>query len=246
MEEQRRIVELLQSVEQNLEAIQKLEAGLDQLRKSFIVSGFSKLSQNDKTLIVKVSQAGEVLMGRQRVPQYDQGISPRPYLRVANVFDGHIDTSDVKKMDFSETEFEQYKLRSGDVLLNEGQSRELVGRSSIFREEVPDCCFQNTLIRFRPIKVSSEYAHHYFQYCLYTGRFIAISKQTTSIAHLGANRFASMAFPIPSPDCEQEIAITLSSIETNLRETTKRKENAKKLKRLLFESELSGKKRDGA
>lgn len=102
LEEQRRIVEFLQSVEQNLEAIQKLEAGLDQLRKSFIVSGFSKLSQNDKTLIVKVSQAGDVLMGRQRASQYDQGISPRPYLRVANVFDGYIDTSDVMKMDFSE------------------------------------------------------------------------------------------------------------------------------------------------
>jgi type I restriction enzyme S subunit len=246
IEEQRRIVQLLQVVEQNLEAIQELEATLEQLRKSFIVSSFSKLLQDDKTRIVKVAQAGDVLMGRQRAPQYDQGISPRPYLRVANVFDGYIDTSDIKKMDFSETEFEQFKLRSGDVLLNEGQSRELVGRSSIFREEVLDCCFQNTLIRFRPRKVSSEYAHHYFQYCLYTGRFITISKQTTSIAHLGANRFASMAFPIPSPNCEQEIAITHSSIETNLRETTKRKENAKKLKRLLFESELFGKNGDGA
>lgn len=245
-EEQRRIVELLQSVEQNLEAIQELEAALEQLRKSFIVSGFSKVLQDDATQIVKVSQAGDVLMGRQRAPQYDQGISPRPYLRVANVFDGYIDTSDVKQMDFSENEFKQYRLEYGDVLLVEGHSSaEVVGRSSIFRNEVIDCCLQNTLIRFRAKLTKSGYAHHYFQYCLYTGRFSGVAKQTT-IAHLGSNRFASMDFPIPSPDFEQEIVTTLASIETNIRETTKRKENANRLKTLLFESELSGKNGDGA
>ena len=238
LEEQRRVAQFLQSIEQNLEAIQELESRLEQLRKSFIIDSFSKLLQDDKISIVKVAQAGDVLMGRQRAPQYDQGISPRPYLRVANVFDGYIDTSDVKQMDFSEVEFEHFKLHPGDVLLNEGQSRELVGRSSIFRGEVPNCCFQNTLIRFRSTKVSPEYAHYYFQYCLYTGRFIATSKQTTSIAHLGSNRFSSMNFPLPDAGCEQEIVTTLANIETNLRKTKERKESVKQLKLLAFDSKL--------
>ena len=40
---------------------------------------------------------------------------------------------------------ETYELQVRDILLNEGQSRELVGRPAIYRGEVPGSCFQNTL-----------------------------------------------------------------------------------------------------
>jgi type I restriction enzyme S subunit len=147
----------------------------------------------------------------------------RPYLRVANVFDGYIDTDDVKQMHFSEEEFTQFELRPGDVLLNEGQSRELVGRSAIFRGEVSGACFQNTLIRFRPgDAVTSDYAHLYFRYCLYTGRFAAVGRQTTSIAHLGANRFAEMVMPLPSLDVQASATATTSAIDKQLRDSRER------------------------
>lgn len=239
LEEQRRVVELLRTVEDASSAILELENKMDLLRKSFIVSSFSQLLNDDSTTLVKVSDAGDVQMGRQRSPKYDRGISPRPYLRVANVFDGYIDTSDVLEMDFSETEFKQYKIEYGDVLLVEGHSSaNVVGRSCIFRDEVPDCCMQNTLLRFRPTHTSSEYSHYYFQYCLYELRFSVVAKQTT-IAHLGSTRFASMDFPIPSQDKEQEIVSALSNIQADLQSTTERKERVKRLKQRIFESELS-------
>ena len=50
----------------------------------------------------------------------------RPYLRVANVFEDRIDTSDVMQMHFSDEEFERYRLAPGDILLNEGQSPEFL------------------------------------------------------------------------------------------------------------------------
>lgn len=239
LEEQWRIVYLLNKIEESSFAIQEVETSVDLLRKSFIVSKFSQLLSDSTTTIVKVSEAGDVLMGRQRSPKYDKGISPRPYLRVANVFDGYIDTSDVLEMDFSETEFKQYKIEYGDVLLVEGHSSaNVVGRSCIFRDEVPDCCMQNTLLRFRPKHTSSEYSHYYFQYCLYALRFSVVAKQTT-IAHLGSTRFASMDFPIPSQDKEQEIVSALSNIQADLLSTTERKERLKRLKQRIFESELS-------
>lgn len=46
-------------------------------------------------------------------------------------------------------DFLRYRLQDGDILLNEVQSRELVGRFAMFQGQVDDCCFQNTLIRFR-------------------------------------------------------------------------------------------------
>src|SRR5690242_21963936 len=97
----------------------------------------------------KVGEVGEVKLGRQRSPEHHHGLHMRPYLRVANVYEDRIDTSDVMEMNFTAEEVEVYELKPGDVLLNEGQSIELVGRPAIYGGEVAGACFQNTLIRFR-------------------------------------------------------------------------------------------------
>jgi type I restriction enzyme S subunit len=132
----------------------------------------------------------------------------RPYLRVANVFKDRIDTSDVMKMNFSPEEYESYKLHAGDILLNEGQSLELVGRPAIYRDEVPGSCFTNTLVRFRagPL-VTPEFALLVFLSYLESGRFQRIATITVNIAHLGAGRFAGLEFPLP-PRREQEAICT--------------------------------------
>jgi type I restriction enzyme S subunit len=127
----------------------------------------------------------------------------RPYLRVANVFEDHIDLSDVMEMNFTPDEFERFRLRSGDVLLNEGQSLELVGRPAIYRDQLPGSCFTNSLIRFQPHEgVVPEYACYLFRHFMHNGRFSKIAKITTNIAHLGAERFADVDFPLP-PTAEQ-------------------------------------------
>jgi type I restriction enzyme S subunit len=97
----------------------------------------------------RIEDVGSVQLGRQRAPQHHAGQHMRPYLRVANVFEDRVDLSDVKEMNFTPDEFEVYRLRDGDVLLNEGQTPDLLGRPAIWRDQIPGCCFQNTLIRFR-------------------------------------------------------------------------------------------------
>lgn len=47
-----------------------------------------------------IKTVGDVLLGRQRAPQYLTGKWPKPYLRVANVKDDSLDLSDVEQMDF--------------------------------------------------------------------------------------------------------------------------------------------------
>jgi type I restriction enzyme S subunit len=150
-----------------------------------------------------VGQVGEVKLGRQRSPQHHSGKHMRPYLRVANVFEDRIDTSDVMRMNFTPQEFEVYRLKEGDILLNEGQSLELVGRPAMYRNEVPGACFQNTLVRFRATHlVSARYALIVFRSYLHNGQFQRIAKITTNLAHLGADRFSRLEFPVP-PLAEQ-------------------------------------------
>jgi type I restriction enzyme S subunit len=155
---------------------------------------------------VRVDQVGEVRLGRQRSPEHHHGEHLRPYLRVANVYEDHIDTSDVHEMNFKPDEFVIFALEHGDILLNEGQSMELVGRPALFRDELPGACFQNTLIRFRSgPAVDAEFALLVFMHYLHSGQFRKVARGSTNIAHLGLDRFRSMPFPLPPLEQQKSI-----------------------------------------
>ncbi|YCM45688.1 restriction endonuclease subunit S [Verrucomicrobiaceae bacterium 227] len=146
---------------------------------------------------------GDIKLGRQRSPKDHNGPHMIPYLRVANVHDNRLKLSDVKEMNFTPDEQKTFRLKVGDILLNEGQSRELVGRPAIYRGEIPGCCFQNTLLRLRTHEgVDPDYSLLYFRHCLYSGRFQKAVKQTTNMAHLSAGRLSPIEFPLP-PLAEQ-------------------------------------------
>lgn len=152
----------------------------------------------------RVVDVGELRLGKQRAPKWHLGPNMRPYLRVANVFEDRIDISDVKSMHFEPNEVATFELRLGDVLLNEGQSPELLGRPAIYRGELAGVCFTNSLIRFRPAAgVLSEWALAVFRHHMHSGRFRRESQITTNIAHLSLGRLAGVEFPLP-PTAEQE------------------------------------------
>jgi type I restriction enzyme S subunit len=154
-----------------------------------------------------IGQAGQVLLGRQRAPQHHSGPHMRPYLRVANVLEDRIDTSDVKFMNFTPAEFNKYHLQSGDILLNEGQSSDLVGRSDIYRGEIEGCCFQKTLLLFRASEaVIPEYAQIVFLHYLHSKRFRRTAPITTNMAHLTLERLLTIEFPLP-PKKEQQVIV---------------------------------------
>lgn len=188
----------------------------------------------------RIDELGAVRSGRQRAPQYTKG-TKRPYLRVANVFDGLIDTSDVLEMNFTDREFAEYRLKSGDILLNEGQSLALVGRSAIYKGEPADCCFQNTLIRFRPgSDILAQYAQYLFQHLMYTGQFAAIASQTTSIAHLGLSRLASLQVLVPSIVEQRNIVRILDAWDRAIMHTTALTKSYRARRRGLMQQLLSG------
>ena len=160
-----------------------------------------------------VSQVGEVQLGRQRAPQHHSGPYMRPYLRVANVLENQIDVSDVLQMNFTPKEFETFSLRFGDILLNEGQSLELVGRAAMYRDEIPGACFQKTLLRFRPATgVNGKFALFVFLAYLHLKVFQKISRWTTSMAHLTAERFLLMHFPLPPLTEQNRIVIEVERL----------------------------------
>ena len=207
--EQERIVKLLDEADE----LRKLRAVADRRTATIIPALFHEMfgdpfSSTKGSPVVPVEEAGRVQLGRQRAPKYQTGKFTRPYVRVANVFEDEIDVSDLLSMDFDKRDFEQYRLKHGDILLNEGQSTELVGRPAMWRNEVHDCCFQNTLVRFQADKerVLPDFALAVFLAYFREGKFSNISSKTSNVAHLGAGRFAKMPFPLPPLSVQKKFA----------------------------------------
>ena len=233
--EQQRIAHILNTIDTNIQQTEQFLAKLKQIKTGLLhdllTRGINEVGEvrdpvthHDKFKksvvgkipcewdILQIDQVGTVQLGRQRSPKYQTGRYTTPYLRVANVFDGWIDYSDVLQMDFKPDERAVYDLLPGDILLNEGQSLELVGRSAIYKGPPNTYCFQNTLVRFRCNSFAvPEYCQAVFKYWLDTGKFTTVAKQTTSVAHLGADRFAKMNLFLPSPQEQQRIAVRLSA-----------------------------------
>src|SRR5438105_1410381 len=95
----------------------------------------------------RLDAVAEVRLGRQRSPKNHVGTRMRPYLRAANVTWAGLDLSDVNEMHFTENESVTFELRPGDVLVAEASgSASEVGKPAIWRDQIPNCCFQNTLL----------------------------------------------------------------------------------------------------
>jgi type I restriction enzyme S subunit len=169
----------------------------------------------------------------------------RPYLRTKNVFDGRIDIDDVLTMPMTEEQFAQFQLRHGDVLLNEGQSLELVGRCSIYKDEYSfPCAIQNALLRFRPRGgTSASFASHLFRNCQKTGIFAKIALQTTSVAHLGSSRFASLRLAWPTTNEQIAIAAALDDIDHLIKSLDDLITKKRGIKQAAMQELLTGKRR---
>ncbi|MEI6875158.1 MAG: restriction endonuclease subunit S, partial [Spirochaetota bacterium] len=171
----------------------------------------------------KIGEVGFVQLGRQRAPKFHSGATMRPYLRVQNVFDDRIDLDDVMEMDFPGDDVERYELKVGDILLNEGQSPELLGRPAMYMGELPGACFTNTIIRFQAgPTVNSRFCLQFFRHYMKNGTFRGEGTITTNIAHLGAGRFAALGIPLPPLHEQERIAARLDLLLGKLKAARKR------------------------
>lgn len=246
--EQGRIVDAIEEHFSHIDAVESdIDASLKKcelLIKSIIISAIPDSLLSDWQLI-SVAEAGDTSLGRQRSPSYHQGPNMKPYLRVANVFEDRIDTTDIMEMHFDKSDFEKYRLHSGDVLLNEGQSPELLGRPAIYRGHPEEVAFTNSLIRFAPKpSVTSEWALLVFRKHMHTLRFKQESRITTNIAHLSLGRFRMVEFPVPPLDVQNEIVnktrSELSTIERYITQLQQVKAKIHILRHSVLTSAFSG------
>jgi type I restriction enzyme S subunit len=138
---------------------------------------------------------------------YEGALIERPYLRVANVQDGHLNLEDVTTIEVPVEVARRVELRPIDVLMTEGGDLDKLGRGTIWSGEIPDCLHQNHIFAIRcfPHKLlppflahltTSQYGRDYFE---------ATGKRTTNLASTNSTKVG--LFPIPRPPIAEQRAI---------------------------------------
>lgn len=154
-----------------------------------------------QTLDSVLHVTGGVTLGRKLT---GRKLVSKPYLRVANVQRGYLVLDQMKEVEIPEDEVEKYLLLNGDLLITEGGDWDKVGRTAIWRDELPECLHQNHVFRARAVAAEWEprWAEIYLNSATAREYFAGSSKQTTNLASINMTQLRACAFPLP-PLAEQ-------------------------------------------
>lgn len=138
-----------------------------------------------------------------------------PYLRVANVQDGHLDLQKVKTITIRRGELSRYSLRPGDVVLTEGGDLDKLGRGFIWNGQVADCVHQNHIFVARPnrSRLSSEFIAYQTQSPYGKQYFLSVAHKTTNLACINTSKLKAFPVLIPAQEEQAEIVRILQLVD---------------------------------
>lgn len=168
-----------------------------------------------------------------------------PYLRVANVQDGHLDLEEMATLSIPQADLPRYLLQPGDVLMNEGGDYDKLGRGHIWSGEIVPCIHQNHVFAVRPRGVSAQWLNAFTSSSAAQFYFMSRSKQSTNLASISSSNIMELSISVP-PSEEQEIILTylgseIARGETLTQEATRAIELLKERRAALISAAVTGK-----
>lgn len=201
--------------------------------------GMAPESWNLTTLSdVAVVQTG-VAKGRQFD---DTDVVEVPYLRVANVQDGHLDLSEMKTIEIRRAELERYTLRDGDVVLTEGGDFDKLGRGFIWRSELPLCIHQNHVFAVRTDRtvLQPEFFAYLAQSPYGKAYFLQVAHKTTNLACINSNKLKAFPIALPSLEEQGQVVEILDTIDQKLQLHKKKRVALEDLFQSLLQQLMTG------
>jgi type I restriction enzyme S subunit len=168
-----------------------------------------------------------------------------PYLRVANVQDGHIDLSEIKSVLVFRSEVPRYLLQAGDVLMTEGGDFDKLGRGAVWRGAITPCLHQNHIFR---VRANRDHLLPDFLAAVSASQigkkyFLRSSKQTTNLASINSTQLKAFPVPCPPLDEQHRIAAAMQGLDDHLENEEAYRDKLKLQKRGLMHDLLTGRVR---
>ncbi|OIP44089.1 MAG: hypothetical protein AUK47_01635 [Deltaproteobacteria bacterium CG2_30_63_29] len=128
------------------------------------------------------------------------------YLRVANVQDGYLDLTEMSQIRVSHDDVERYVVLPGDVLMNEGGDLDKLGRGAVWRGQFTPCVHQNHVFVVRcGHRLLSDYLDSWTGSAPARRYFMVAGKQTTNLASI--NKTALGRLPVAVPGLREQAGI---------------------------------------
>lgn len=130
------------------------------------------------------------------------------YLRMNNVtYSGNIDLTDLKYINVADDDYEKYVVRKGDVLFNRTNSKELVGKTAVFKEDTP-MIIAGYLIRIRTNdKANPEYISAFLNSTYGKKTLYDMCKSIVGQANINAQELQNIKIAITPIELQNDFAL---------------------------------------
>ena len=122
-------------------------------------------------------------------------------LRMGNLQNGKV-VYDKLVYTLDEQEIRKYPLQAGDLLFNRTNSKELVGKTAIYKGEYP-AIYAGYLVRITPVLLNSDYLNFVMQTQYYWTYCQTVRSDAIGQSNINAEKLKRFAFPLP-PLAEQK------------------------------------------
>lgn len=170
------------------------------------------------------------------------------YLKMNNITkDGELDLNNIINVDASETEVDNYSLQVDDFLFNTRNSRELVGKNAVVKQNFNErILFNNNIMRVRfNVIANPRVISYYLNSPLGNLKLDEIKKVTTNVAAIYAKDLNNIYIPIPPLKEQQRIVDKIESLFKKLDKAKvlieEAREDFEKRNSAIFEKAFRGK-----
>jgi type I restriction enzyme S subunit len=255
VEEQRAIAEILSTVDEAIQRTDEIIAKTERLKKGLmqelLTKGIGHKEFKD-TEIGRIPKEWEVVKLKEVVSEAKSGFACGKrdengilQLRMDNIEpEGWINVEAGVKVPIPEG-VEDYILKPGDILFNNTNSIDLIGKTAIFRGEFSRCVYSNHLTRIRVDrnKVVPEWVLYLLIRKWKLGVFKAICHRHVHQAGINNEDLLRLKIPLPSLQEQQKITLIIMTIDNKLKLEKEQKARLERIKQCLMDLLLTGKVR---
>lgn len=219
---QRKLSDVLQLADTLRQQCQQMDKELSALTQSVFLEMFGdpKINPMNWPLATIGNCCASVNYGSSS--KASEEIRQYPILRMGNItYDGDWDLSSLKYVDLSKDEEKKYLVEDGDLLFNRTNSRELVGKTAVYRNSEP-MAFAGYLVRARcnesavPEYISAFMNSRYGKQIL-----LNMCKSIVGMANINAKEFQRIALPLPPKNIQVKFQKRILEINKKRSEISK-------------------------
>ena len=224
--EQKQIAEKLDKLFDQIGTIKEASNKIPELLKNFrqqvltyAVTG--KLLESTPEPRMLGELIDELKYGTSKKAGYD--IEGFPVLRIPNINNGEIDSSDLKYVPLDDKEYNQLSLQEGDILvIRSNGSLSIVGQCAIVRKECENWVYAGYLIRIRCThELLPEYLNYIFQSYQVRKQIVEKSHSMSGVNNFSADKIKQLEIAWYPVEVQKQIVDKLNSIFGKLNEIEK-------------------------